>query len=331
MIVAQYEKYSAVPEEVISAKEIQEPLLAYDEVLIKVLASPINPADLLMLKGQYGSLPPLPAIGGSEGVGKVIKQGQNIIHPAIGQTVLLPTGMGTWASHLVSKANVLIPLPNDADAKQLSMMKVNPPTALLLLEKFVDLKADDWVIQNAANSGVGSYLMQLAKIKGVRTINVVRRDSAVELVKSYGGNEVLVDGPDLSERVQKILGNQHLMLAIDAVGGSASNRLASSLSEGGTLVTYGSMSGEPAQIGADSLVFRNVTFKGFWLAKWFKESSQEEKTALFSKITQFIAKGAIFTEIEAEYPLEQIKLAIKAAESGKRNGKILIIPQHEIV
>lgn len=74
MIVAQYEKYSAVPEEVISAKEIQEPLLAYDEVLIKVLASPINPADLLMLKGQYGSLPLLPAVGGSEGVGKVINK-----------------------------------------------------------------------------------------------------------------------------------------------------------------------------------------------------------------------------------------------------------------
>ena len=162
---AQYSQRGPIPQDVIDAVEFTLPPLGEGQALIEVLAAPINPSDVLTLTGQYGMLPPLPAVGGNEGVGRVVELGPNTAGPKPGQTVLLPVGCGTWSSHVVADAARLLPLPNGADAKQLSMMTVNPPTALLMLREFVDLQPGEWVIQNLANSGVGAYLIQLAKLR----------------------------------------------------------------------------------------------------------------------------------------------------------------------
>ena len=108
---------------------------------------------------------------------------------------------GTWSTHVVAVAAQLQPLPNEADPLQLSMMTINPPTAALLLSEFVSLGPGEWVIQNAANSAVGLYLVQLARYRGYRTVNVVRREDAAEVVRETGGDVVLVDGEDLAQRV----------------------------------------------------------------------------------------------------------------------------------
>ena len=171
MLKAQYQHRGPVPQDVIEAIEFQLPAPAAGQALIKVLASPINPSDVLTLTGEYGILPPLPAIGGNEGVGRIEALGEGVSHLQVGQTVLLPVGSGTWTSHMLAEAAKLIALPA-ANPQQLSMLTINPPTAYLMLKEFVDLQPGDWVIQNAANSGVGSYLIQLAKIRGLKTVNV---------------------------------------------------------------------------------------------------------------------------------------------------------------
>ena len=140
MIRAQYETRGPEPQDVIRAVEFTAPILAGGQVLVEVLAAPINPSDVLTLTGEYGILPPLPAIGGNEGVGRVAELGPGVKFPPVGQTVLLPVSCGTWSSHVVVEAAKLIPLPNEADPKQLSMMTVNPPTAALMLSEFVDLQ-----------------------------------------------------------------------------------------------------------------------------------------------------------------------------------------------
>lgn len=328
MLRAQYDKRGPDPKEHIEAVEFDEPALEKGQVLVEVIASPINPSDVLTLTGEYGMLPPLPAVGGNEGVGRVAKLGPDTQGPDVGQTVLLPVGIGTWASHVVADARKLVPLPNEADPKQLAMMTINPPTALLMLSEFVDLNPGDWVIQNAANSGVGGYLVQLAKIKGFKTVNVVRRESAIDGVKSQGGDVVLVDGPDLQKRVREAVGDGQVRLAIDAVGGASTDHIADCLAEAGTLVNYGMMSGEPCQISARNIVFRNVTVKGFWLAKWFENASQEQQMTVFGQLTKLIATGKLQARIEAEYDVAQIKDAVAAAAAGERDGKILIAPKH---
>ncbi len=325
MLKAEYQHRGKVPQDVIEAVPLELPPLAAGQALIKVLAAPINPSDVLTLTGEYGILPPLPAIGGNEGVGRVEQLGEGVSNVKVGQTVLLPVGSGTWVTHLQAPAAKLIPLP-DADPQQLAMMTINPPTASLLLSQFVDLQPGDWVIQNAANSGVGGYLIQLAKLRGFKTINVVRREAAVAGLKAEGGDVVLVDGPDLHKRVREATGGAKVMLGIDAVGGGATDHVASCLSEGGTLVNYGLMSGEPCQVSAASFVFRDVTLRGFWLAKWFQKATPAEQMKVFGELTQLIASGKLKARIAATYKVDQIKEAVAAAASGERDGKILIVP-----
>ncbi len=323
---AQYTERGPDPQASIAAVESATPEPAAGQALLEVLAAPINPSDVLTLTGLYGMLPPLPAVGGNEGVGRVLALGPDTQGPAIGQTVLLPVGCGTWSTHVLADAKSLMPLPNDADPLQLAMMTVNPPTALLMLREFVDLQPGEWVIQNAANSGVGAYLIQLAKARGLKTVNVVRRESAVAGVRETGGDVVLVDAPDLAKRVREATGGAAIRLGIDAVGGAGTDHLAMSLTEGGVLVNYGAMSGEPCQVSPASFVFRNITLRGFWLSKWFIGTTPAQRIAVFGEVATLIATGKLKSRIQATYGIDQIKQAVAAAAAGERNGKILLVP-----
>lgn len=326
---ARYGRRGPVPQDLIEAVPFEAPPLAPGKVLVEVLAAPINPSDLLTLTGDYGILPPLPAVGGNEGVGRVAQVGRDVGDLAVGQVVLLPIGSGTWATHLVADARSLMPLPDGADPKQLSMLTVNPPTARLLLSEFVDLEPGAWVIQNAANSAVGGYLMQLAKARGLRTVNVVRRESAVASVRAFGGDLTLVDGDDLAARVREITDGATIALGIDAVGGPATERLAQALSPGGTIVTYGAMSGEPCTVSPASLIFRGISLRGFWLAQWFKTASPQTRAAVFGELVTLIATGRLHAQIQATYGIDQIREAVAAASMGERTGKIVLLPNGE--
>jgi trans-2-enoyl-CoA reductase len=323
---AQYSQRGPVPQDVIDAVEFAPAELAPGQVRIKVLAAPINPSDVLTLTGQYGMLPPLPAIGGNEGVGDIDALGPDVTGLTVGQRVLLPVGIGTWSTHVVADAKKLMPLPNAADPVQLSMMTVNPPTAALMLSEFVDLQAGEWVIQNAANSAVGGYLIQIARSRGLNTVNVVRRESATADVRQQGDEIVLVDGPDLAKRVAAATGGAKIRLGIDAVGGAATEHLARCLSEGGTLVNYGAMSGEPCSISPGSFVFRDLTLRGFWLALWFRRATPQQQMAVYGDIARRIAGGELHARVHATYGIDRIKDAVAAAAAGERTGKIVVVP-----
>ena len=328
-IQARYEQRGPDPVALIEAVEVDLPEPQAGQALVEILASPINPSDLLTLSGVYGVLPELPAVGGNEGVGRVKSVGPDTQGVETGQLVLLPLGAGTWASHLIARAADLVPLPDGADPQQLAMLAINPPTASLLLSEVVSLQAGDWVIQNAANSAVGTYLIKLAAERGIRTINVVRRQGAVESVQAAGGEVVLIDGDDLKKRVRQATDGARIKLAIDAVGGAATERLAACVADGATVVNYGVMSGEPCQVSPTHLIFRGITLTGFWLATWYGRASAEERTALYGDLTRRIARGKLKAPVAETYDVRDIKQAVAAAARGERSGKVLITPRHD--
>ena len=323
---ARYHQRGPVPQDVIAAEPFALPALQPGQALVEVVAASINPSDVLTLTGDYGMLPPLPAVGGNEGVGRVLETAADVAGLGVGQLVLLPVGCGSWTTHLVADAAQLLPLPAGADPRQLAMLTVNPPTASLLLSEFADLKPGDWVLQNAANSAVGGYVVQLAKARGLHTVNVVRRDAACDAVRELGGDVVLVDGDDLAKRVKQATGGAKIALGIDAVGGMATERLAQAVMSGGMIVNYGAMSGEACAISPASLIFRGIRLHGFWLAQWYKTAKQEARAALFGELVRLIATGALHARIQATYGIDQIKDAIAAAASGERDGKIVLLP-----
>src|SRR5208337_2291924 len=104
---------------------------------------------------------------------------------------------------MVLPASGLFALPSGADPRQLSMLAINPPTAALLLSEYVDLKPGEWVVQSAANSSVGRWVIAFAKTRGLKTVNIVRRPELVDELKAIGGDVVVVDSPDLSKEIKE--------------------------------------------------------------------------------------------------------------------------------
>jgi mitochondrial enoyl-[acyl-carrier protein] reductase / trans-2-enoyl-CoA reductase len=324
MLAAQVRAFGQ-PESAIEAVEQPDPgEPGPDEVIVEAEYVPINPADLLNLEGRYGAAPPaLPMTPGAEGVGRIAKVGSNVRHVKPGDRVLLP-GPGTWRERIKAPAKVVFALPEKVDPKQLAMLRVNPPTAYLMLHGVVTPEPGQWVIQNAANSGVGHCLIRLARLAGVKTVNVVRREELVAPLRAYGGDVVLTDGPDLDARVRAAIGDGNLPLAIDAVGGSATQRLARCVSDGGTVVNYGLLSGEPCMVDGRETVFRDVKLQGFWLRKWYADTPPAQVAALYRKLSAMVADGTLAVEVEAVYPIRRIKEAVAHAARGGRSGKILI-------
>lgn len=295
-----------------------------DEVVVEAEYFPINPADVLNLEGKYGAAPPkLPMIPGAEGVGRIAATGSDVRHVKPGDRVLLP-GPGCWRERIKAPAKVVFALPEGVDPKQLAMLRVNPPTAFLMLHQFVAPKPGQWVIQNAANSGVGHCLIRLARLAGVKTVNVVRREALVAPLRTFGGDVVLTDGADLDVRVRAAIGDGKLPLAIDAVGGSATQRLARCVSDGGTVVNYGVLSGEPCMVDGRETVFRDVKLHGFWLRKWFADTPPPQIAALYRELAARLADGTLAVEVEAVYPMRRLKEAVAHAARGGRSGKILV-------
>lgn len=312
--------------EVAGVAEVEDPgPPADDEVLVDVAAFPINPVDLLTIAGTYASRPKLPAIPGSEGLGRVVETGAGVTHVKPGDRVLL-MGRENWMQRKKIKAGEALRIEVDADPLQLAMLKINPATAYLMLKRYRDLSSGDWLMQNAANSGVGTNLIALARADGVRTVNVVRREDLVAPLVSSGGDVVLVDGPDLAERVRQATGNAEITLGIDAVAGEATGRMAQCLAEGGVVVNYGLLSGRPCAVDPHQIVFRQITLTGFWLVKHLGAMSSEDKAALYADLGARVASGALKVDIAAVYPMERIKDALEHAARESRGGKVLVTP-----
>lgn len=317
-----YREYGNPVETVrVEEREIMEPQAG--EVLVEVKAAPINPADLNTIEGKYPVRPVLPAVPGIEGVGVVAATGPGTLRLKTGSLVLLPHGLGTWREAAVVPEKDLIEIPSDVPIEQAAMLKINPPTAWRMLHDFVTLQPGEWMIQNAANSGVGRATIQIGRALGIRTVNIVRRNELVDELKAEGGDVVLLEGDDLKERVKDATGGANIRLAFNSVGGESALHIANTLATGGIIVTFGAMSKQPLRIPNGLLIFKDLSWRGFWLTRWYKETGREERDAMFESLVPLLRSGKLKSKIEKTYPLSRAKEAIARAMEGKRDGKIL--------
>ena len=296
---------------------------APNEVVVKMSAAPINPADLNSIEGKYPIKAELPATPGMEGAGVVIEVGSAVRDLAVGAQVILPHSFGTWREVAVIAADKLVAAPKEIDPIQAAMLKVNPITAWRMLHDFVSLRPGDWLIQNAANSGAGQCVIQIARVLGCRTVNVVRRAELVDELCSLGGDVVLVDGEKLRDEVAAATGRAPIRLALNAVGGDNALRVAKCLASDGTMVTYGAMSLEPLSIPNGMLIFKNLRFTGFWVNKWYDAATPAERAETFAPLFEMAKRGLLRTKVEKTYPLSEAKAAIAHASQNKRSGKIV--------
>jgi trans-2-enoyl-CoA reductase len=320
---AVYEKHGN-PADVLRVETRPWPTSAADEAVVKMLAAPINPADLNQIEGKYPVRPELPATPGFEGAGTIIELGADVKGLTKGALVILPHNIGTWRDAVAVKAEDLVVVPEGIDPVQAAMLKINPLTAWRLLHDYVDLQKGDWLIQNAANSATGRDVIQIARELGYKTVNVVRRPELINELRAQGGDVVLLGGDKLRGEVKSATGGASVRLGLNSVGGDSALHLANCLAPGGTLVSFGAMSLQPLKIPTGLFIFKDLRFRGIWINKWYDNATSSERMETFRPLFDMARRGLLKTKVEKAYPLSEVKAAVARAAQGQRSGKIIL-------
>jgi NADPH:quinone reductase-like Zn-dependent oxidoreductase len=300
-------------------RELPEPVKpGIGQVLVGIEFSPVNFSDILVARGLYALRPELPSVIGNEGVGRVLEIGEKVVDLSVGDRVVLPVGRFVWRQRLVVPAADLIVLSEDADPQQLSMVSVNPPSAYLLLDRYMELRPNDWIAINAANSAIARWLIAFGKRKGLKMLGLVRRAEALDEVRTAGCDLALLDDDGAPGKMAEALGGLRPHLALDGVSGDASGRLARLLGQGGTLVSYAAPSFAPLAISPFDVIFNDLTIRGFSLGD---PTFAEQLPQAIREAAKMIAAREVTVPIAAIYPLEEIRAAVAHALQG---GKVLL-------
>ncbi|XP_068135581.1 enoyl-[acyl-carrier-protein] reductase, mitochondrial-like [Hyperolius riggenbachi] len=329
LVYRQYGPHS----EVLRLEDIPVPHVGVDDIHIRMLAAPVNPADINMLEGNYGILPSLPAVGGNEGIGEVVSTGCHVHTVKPGQWVVpIDCGFGTWRTEAVCKANEVIPVSKDIPVLSAATLSVNPCTAYRMLMDFVSLEPGDTVIQNGANSGVGQAVIQICASMGVNTINVIRNrpnfSEMIEKLQSLGANYVITEDmlqrPEMANLFKEV---ERPKLALNCVGGSSAGSLFYHLKYGSTMVTYGGMSKKPTPLPAKAMIFKNIKVCGFWMTQWKRNHLHDpaKLMEMVSYLTEMAKRGQLSTPSYTEVPFHDFNIALQATMDPYSNKHVLIM------
>ncbi|HZS48609.1 MAG TPA: zinc-dependent alcohol dehydrogenase family protein [Blastocatellia bacterium] len=313
------------PAEVLKIEDVRKPEPGNGEVLLKMLARPINPSDLLTIQGLYGALPQLPATPGFEGVGIIETLGSGVEGFSVGQRVIPLGTPGTWQEYMIVRAKSMLPVPDPINNETAAQFVVNPVTAWVMVTEDLKVGKGEWLLQTAAGSTLGRIVIQIGKLRGFKTINIVRRREQIDELKQIGANEVICSTDEsIVDRVSEITKKTGVFAAIDAVGGQVGGEVARSLARNGVMLSYGRLSPDPIPLDVGTMIFRTSSVRGFWLSDWFKTTPSARQAGVLNELLQLMVQGKIVPPVEATYDLDDIINAVKHAQSSGRRGKVLL-------
>jgi NADPH2:quinone reductase len=317
------------PADVLRVQDVPLPEPGPGQVRVRMIASPVNPSDLLVVRGLYGVLPTPPATPGFEGVGVVdaVGPGLNLLgRLAKGKRVAVINNKGgNWAEYAVIPSRQARPFPDDIPDEQVASCFVNPATVLAMVRHVLSVPKGEWLVQSAAGSSLGRMIIRLGRHDGFKTLNVVRRREAIEELKTLGADAVIAssDGP-IEDQVRRIAGPEGVKYALDPVGGETGTALFRALAAEGRLILYGTLSGEPVRIDSRLMIAGKRVVEGFWLGHWMPRQNIPAALALFREIAELIRAGVLATEPGRVFPLDAIGNAVREAEAVGRKGKALL-------
>ncbi len=311
------------PFRVLEIKELPKPSPKNGEVLVKVIASPINPSDTMFVQNLYGIRPVFPSPAGFEGVGIIEETGEGV-SLAVGTRVSFTT-IGAWAEYAIAVAKTVIPVPETMPDDVAAQLFVNPFTAYaMVLDSGVE--AGGWLMLSAAGSAFGKMVIQVCKLKDIKTIGTVRRPDMIAELKALGATEIIDTSiENVAKRVKEITNGQGVPCILEAISGQAAAEIIPCLSQGGKMLVYGSLSVDNIPLNAGTMIFKEITLKGFWLSSWLRTANPEARKEVMTNVVKLLSSGEIVLPIEQRYPLDNIKDAVTHADTEGRRGKILVM------
>jgi NADPH:quinone reductase-like Zn-dependent oxidoreductase len=322
------------PSEVLHLQTRQIPGPGPGEVRIRVTAVPVEASDLHTIRGRYGFTPEFPTVPGIESVGVIDELGSGTSDLTIGQRVVTIGITGTWQEYVVANDSRVLPVPAGMSDSTAAQLLSNPLTAVILTGEELDVRPGEWLLQTAAGSTVGQLVIQLGAHVGFKTLNVVRRRSAVDGILALGGTAVIcTEDEDLRERVADIAGQDGVSKAIDCVSGQVGADVSRALAPGGELVVFGALSThrqtDPDKltlpIFSRSLIYETKTVRGFWLFRWFTETPTDRMAATIDRTLQLADSGVLRVPEGQPIPVEKFSEAVYLAEAPEHVGKPLLV------
>ncbi|MCP2319844.1 NADPH:quinone reductase [Nocardia amikacinitolerans] len=314
------------PKDVLATADRPLPEPGPGEVRIALDLAPIHNHDLAIIRGVYGYRPPLPAIPGTEGVGRIDAVGEGVTDRSVGQRVAVSGATEVWAEYFVAKAAQALPVPDSIDDETAAQLLAMPFSAAVLLDD-LRVRQGDWVVVNAANGAVGRLLNLLARRRGVRVLNLVRGEASVRALRELGYEPVVDTETDgWLDRAAAATEGAPIVRAVDQVGGPAGADLLELLAPNGELISFGALSGKPWTISPGTLIFKQAVVKGFWGAQRAQEIGAAERTRVLRELVELAASGELRLSIAAVHSLEHAAEAAAASERPGRNAKIALSP-----
>ncbi|KAK4370387.1 hypothetical protein RND71_009862 [Anisodus tanguticus] len=316
------------PDTVTRVTEIPPVEINENDVCVRMLAAPINPADINRIEGVYPVRPPVPSIGGWEGVGEVHSVGSAVMALSPGDWVIHSAYLpGTWQTYVVEDQSLWYKIDKNTPIEYAATVSVNPLSALRMLEDFVALKPGDTIVQNGATSIVGQCVIQLARVRGIHSINIIRdkpgSDEVKEKLIKLGADKVFTESDLEVKSVKSLLGDiPEPLLGLNCIGGNAATMVVKFLKQGGTMVTYGGMSKKPITISTTYFIFKDISLKGYWLQE--KNLNKAEYRCSIDYLLALARAGRLKYELEM-VPFKDFHTALERAmgKQGSRKKQVI--------
>lgn len=311
------------PDKVLCVEEVEIPVPAAGEALIRITARNINPSDIMFIRGMYGITPQLPSSAGFEAVGVVQDVGDDRRIP-LGTRVIF-TAIGTWKEYICLPANQLIPVPEGMPDEVACQAFINPMTAYGMLQRS-GLQAGDWLLLTAGASAFSKLVIQMGKAKGIKIACTVRRQEQVDSLTALGADLVVDTERDkIPHALMDMTKGEGVSVVFDAVGGTLGAKALASLKPKGKMMVYGMLSLENIPLNSGLMIFRDLSVSGFWLSSYLEGLDKQSRQQAFQTVLGTLTSQDIKVDTAGTFSLDQIKEAINAYEKPGRTGKILLI------
>ena len=308
------------------------------EVLIEVEAFGLNYADVMARRGLYNDAPPFPAIIGYEVVGKIVACGPEANPALVGNRVVAFCRFGGYAKHVLTSVMSIVPVGNEP-AEQLLALCTQAVTAFYMAEYLTPIHKIDTILIHAAAGGVGTILIQLAKLKGAKVIAKIGRDEKADLVKKLGADFVVnYIASDYTEQIKNYLKGEKLDMSFNPVGGSTYKKDMTLLGSGGRIVLFGGSELSKGKWGIFSklnfvrkmglilpigLMMKSKNILGVNMLKIADNKPQVLEHCL-KEVMELFSKGKITPQVGGKFNADQLNEAHSLLESGKSTGKLSV-------
>lgn len=315
---------TGAPEEVLQIIEKEKPVPEAGQVLIRVLAAPVNPSDIYFIQGQYRLRPEFPdQTAGLEGAGLVEKTGSGVNIPE--GTLVAFFSKNTWAEYVLLSADELVVLPKDLPIEKAAQFTLNPFTAWGLLEMSRPLSGE-WMLLTGANSAVARIVIQLAHRKGVRIIALIRDISLTAELTALGADLVLdMEDEHLSERIQQATEGKGIDVALESIGGSMVTKIIGNMALFGRLIIYGVVRrDEASQFFNSQIVYKDLTIQGFGIRAFLARQTKDQRSQMIQGLAEAIGQVSFQLPVIQVFPWREFGNALKQNSQSGRSGKTLL-------